>query len=192
MRGGIQHQLEVVNVRLGERINLAHDLHDGLGGTLVSSIAMLEHAPESIPAPQFLAILKELRDDLCIIIDAASSHQLAETSLGEMLAPLRHRLSVLFESQNIACHWQLPGIEHCHLSTAHSLDIMRILQEGLTNVLKHSRANRVHIVLSDDAGELTLMIRDNGIGFNQPPEERHAGTGIRSMRGRAKRLGGGF
>ncbi|MFJ9450677.1 7TM diverse intracellular signaling domain-containing protein [Herbaspirillum sp. NPDC101397] len=187
-----EHELQVVNVRLGERLNLAHDLHDGLGGTLVSSIATLEHAPESIPSSRFLTILKELRDDLRIIIDTASSYQLDETSLAEMLAPLRHRFGVLFESQNIVCRWQLSGIEDCHLPTAQSLDIMRILQEGLTNVLKHSRASRAHVELRGDASELVLRIRDNGIGFDFPMQESKAGTGMKSMQLRTSRLGGTF
>lgn len=185
-----QHELEVVNARLGERLNLAHDLHDGLGGTLVSSIATLEHAPGSIPSSRFLTILKELRDDLRIIIDTASSYQLAETSLAEMLAPLRHRLGVLFESQHIVCRWQLSGIEHCYLPTAQSLDIIRILQEGLTNVLKHSHADNVHVELRDDADGLMLEIRDNGLGFDLVALENQTGTGMKSMQMRAHRLGG--
>lgn len=185
-----EHELQIVNVRLGERLNLAHDLHDGLGGTLVSSIATLEHAPGSIPSSRFLTILKELRDDLRIIIDTASSYQLAETSLAEMLVPLRHRLGVLFESQNIVCRWQLSGIEDCHLPTAQSLDIIRILQEGLTNVLKHSHANSVHVELRDDADRLTLQIRDNGVGFDPVVQKEPTGTGMKSMQMRANRLGG--
>jgi len=190
-----QHELEVVNVRLGERLNLAHDLHDGLGGTLVSSIATLEHAPGSIPSSRFLTILKELRDDLRIIIDTAASYQLEETSLAEMLAPLRHRFGVLFESQNIVCRWQMSGIEGTHLPTAQSLDIMRILQEGLTNVLKHSRASCVHVELhaaSGDAAELVLIIRDNGVGFDSSRQESKVGTGMKSMQLRTRRLGGRF
>jgi hypothetical protein len=51
-----QHELEVVTARLGERLDLAHDLHDGLGGTLISSIATLEHEPQRIPPQRFLSI----------------------------------------------------------------------------------------------------------------------------------------
>jgi len=132
---------------------------------------------------------------LRIIIDTASSYQLDETSLPEMLAPLRHRFGVLFESQNIVCRWQLSGIEDCHLPTAQSLDIMRILQEGLTNVLKHSRASCVHVGLhaaSGDAAELVLIIRDNGVGFDFSRQECKAGTGMKSMQLRTHRLGGKF
>jgi signal transduction histidine kinase len=185
-----QHKLELANARLGERLNLARDLHDGLGGTLVSSIATLEHAPAGIPPRRFLSILKELRDDLRLIIDTASSQQDSEYALGELLAPLRHRLARLLEDHGIEGDWRLAGLDRCHLSAAQSLDVLRILQEGLTNVVKHSGASRVAIALLDDGQWLELSIADNGHGFCPDTVGTHPGTGLPSMRARAARLGG--
>lgn len=186
-----QYELEVVNARLGERLSLAHDLHDGLGGTLVSSIAALEHSPQGIPAERFLQILKELRDDLRIVIDTASTRQGEAASLVEQIAPLRHRLTRLFESQRIECEWHLPEIEYCRLSAAQSLDVMRILQEALTNVLKHSQASRVRIDLIAQGQSLELRVADNGIGFDTCAQSAPGhGAGLRSMRNRVTRLGG--
>jgi signal transduction histidine kinase len=187
-----QHELEVANVRLGERLNLAHDLHDGLGGTLVSSIATLEHAPERVPPARFLGILKELRDDLRIVVDAASSQQHAQAPLAEMIVPMRHRLTRLFEHQAIACRWHLSGVEHCFLPAPGSLDVMRILQEALTNVLKHSGAQRVDVTLDCLGERLRLVVADDGIGFDPAGSEGGPGAGLRSMRRRAHRLGGTF
>lgn len=185
-----QHTLEVANARLGERLNLAHDLHDGLGGTLVSSIATLERAPQDIAPEQFLSILKELRDDLRIIIDTASSHQSGEYALDAQIGPLRHRLTRLFECHRIECHWSVSGIEQCYLPASHSLDVMRTLQEALTNVLKHSQASRVDIDLHGDDAGVRLVVKDNGIGFDPDALAEHPGTGMRSMRARTRRLGG--
>ncbi|MGF6757567.1 7TM diverse intracellular signaling domain-containing protein [Paraburkholderia sp. GAS42] len=185
-----QHTLEVANARLGERLNLAHDLHDGLGGTLVSSIATLERAPHDIAPDQFLSILKELRDDLRIIIDTASNHQSGEYALDAQISPLRHRLTRLFESHRIECHWTVSGLEQCYLPASHSLDVMRTLQEALTNVLKHSRASRVDIDLASDNEGVRLTVRDNGMGFDPDAIGQHPGTGMRSMRARTRRLGG--
>jgi signal transduction histidine kinase len=67
---------------------------------------------------------------------------------------------------------------------------MRILQEALTNVFKHSRASQVEIELHSDELELALAVRDNGIGFDPAALQQHAGTGMRSMQARAQRLGG--
>lgn len=187
-----QHELEVVNARLGERLSLAHDLHDGLGGTLVSSIATLEHAPHSIPAERFLSILKELRDDLRIVIDTAASHDLGEHALIDLIAPLRHRMTRLFEIRRIDCAWRVSGLDMINLTASQNLDVMRVLQEGLTNVLKHSNATSVQIDLNYDDGALRLAIEDNGTGFDPAAVDVYRGTGMRSMQTRAARLGAEF
>ncbi|MFL9867858.1 7TM diverse intracellular signaling domain-containing protein [Paraburkholderia fungorum] len=185
-----KHELEVANVRLNERLNLAHDLHDGLGGTLVSSIATLEHTPHGIPSGRFLSILKELRDDLRIIIDTASNQRPGESPLADQIGPLRHRLTSLLENHGIACRWSIAGLDECYLPASKSIDVMRILQEALTNVFRHSRASQVEIDLHSDERTLALAVRDNGIGFDPGALQQHAGTGMRSMQARAQRLGG--
>jgi len=186
-----QHELEIANARLAERVQLAHDLHDGLGGTLVSAIAEHEYANPVLPAGRSLSILKELRDDLRIIVDAASSHELGDEAFAAQIGALRHRLMRLFEQQDIACGWTLEGLDACRLSGAHGLDLMRIVQEALTNVLKHSRATRAQVALRCEGGALSLAIEDDGVGFDAG-ETAPGGAGMRSMRSRAARLGAAF
>ncbi|MGO4152589.1 sensor histidine kinase [Cupriavidus sp. YAF13] len=187
-----QHELEIANARLGERLNLAHDLHDGLGGTLVSNIVALERAPQDVPPQRFLSILKELRDDLRLIIDSTASQHYGETTLADQLAPLRHRLTRLLETQGIECHWYPSGIEACVLPSAKSMEIMRIVQEALTNVFKHSRASQVEIGMRYDEQGLRVTVQDNGVGFIPHGDGEDHGTGMRSMRARVGKLGGIF
>jgi two-component system NarL family sensor kinase len=68
-------------------------------------------------------------------------------------------------------------------------ELYRIAQEALANVRRHARATRVEIVLRADAGEVALVIRDDGVGF---VVERGAagGHGLVGMRERARLLGG--
>ncbi|HKT98212.1 MAG TPA: 7TM diverse intracellular signaling domain-containing protein [Paraburkholderia sp.] len=186
-----QHELELANARLAERVQLAHDLHDGLGGTLVSAIAEHEYANPVLPAGRSLSILKELRDDLRIIVDAASSHELGDDAFAAQIGALRHRHMRLFELQGIACNWTLEGLDACRLSGAHGLDLMRIVQEALTNVLKHSRATRAQVALRREDGALSLAIEDDGVGFDAG-ETAPGGAGMRSMRSRAARLNAAF
>ncbi|WP_253185551.1 7TM diverse intracellular signaling domain-containing protein [Burkholderia plantarii] len=186
-----EHALQVANARLNERLSLAQDLHDGLGGTLVSSIITLEHAPHDMPPARFLGILKELRDDLRIIIDSAALDHAGTRSLEGVIAPLRHRLARAFEAQDIDCRWRLDGIDTLHLPNAVCLDLMRILQEAATNALRHSGATRIEIGLAhDDASGLRLTVADNGHGFNPDAPTLHGGIGMRSLRARVGRLGG--
>ena len=185
-----QHELELVQARLGERVNLAHDLHDGLGGMLIGNIAALEQAPETVSSRKMLDTLRELRDDLRLIIDTASAQHYGEHALTDLLAPLRHRMTRLFEAHDIDVRWRAENLENIYLTTTQNLDLLRIVQEALTNVLKHSGAKRVEVDLLRGDATLTVEVRDNGKGVQSPAAGE--GTGMRSMQARARRLGATF
>lgn len=185
-----QYELHIEQVRINERTSLAHDLHDGLGGMLVSQIATLEQAPHAIPAERFLVLLKALRDDLRIIIESASQTRFDAQPIDEWIAPLRHRLTQLLESQGIDCTWKVYSFAGARMPAAAGVDVMRVLQEGVTNVLKHSRATRVDIELCADDEALDIVIADNGIGFDTTHSATPHGIGLRSMRARVARHSG--
>lgn len=189
-----QHELELVNARLAERVGLAHDLHDGMGGKLVTTIASLRQAPQDpLPAQAVLGLFEELRDDLRLIIDSASAQHDGQNALGDLLAPVRHRLTHLFEAHDMSVRWRVEGLEQIRLRAEHSLDLLRALQEALINAFKHSGARRIEATLAAEGENLLLEVSDDGKGF--PTNEGQsadlvAGTGLRSMRSRASRLGG--
>jgi signal transduction histidine kinase len=182
-----QHALEVSHARIGERLNLVRDLHDGLGGTLAGSIAAVEHSPDALSAPRLLAVLKEVRDDLRLVIDASAHAQDGEHLLADQIVPLRHRMSRLLDAHGIACDWDLVGLDGLRLGPSQTLDLLRLLQEALGNVLKHSGANRVEVRLAWQPPCLRIEVRDDGCGFT-PDTAR--GAGMPSMEARARRLGG--
>lgn len=64
--------------------------------------------------------------------------------------------------------------------------LTRLVQEGLTNVLRHAHATRVDVDIAEEPGKVRIAIRDNGIGQREPRE----GFGLRSLRERAEALGG--
>lgn len=184
-----QHDLELAHARLGERVNLAHDLHDGLGGMLIGAINQLEAAPDNVPTSDVLAAFKELRDDLRLIIDTATAQRYGELSLSQLVAPLRHRMTRLFEVRNIDSEWRVTNLDDVYPTSTQSLDLLRILQEALANVLKHSQASRVRVELlhADDA--LSMEISDSGVGMLTASDSEF-GVGIRSMHARTRRLNG--
>jgi signal transduction histidine kinase len=183
-----QHALEVSHARIGERLNLVRDLHDGLGGTLTGSIAAIEQTPESLSAPQLLKVLKQVRDDLRLIIDASATGA-GDGSLGEQLVPLRHRMSRLLDANGIACLWQIEAVQGLQLGASQTLDVLRFVQEALSNALKHSGASVVEVNLAYSAPRLRVEVRDNGRGLSG---EVGKGAGMQSMQARARRLGGEF
>lgn len=183
-----EHTLALENLRIGERLNLVRDLHDGFGGSLVSAIASLERTPPSPVGEHTIGVLRELRDDLRLIVDTTTYEEAAD--LASLMATFRHRWSQRLELANIDSEWQLEGLDDLHLGPAHSLDLMRFLQEALTNVLKHSRARRASIALVSDRGRLRIGVSDDGLGFDE--SRKTTGAGLASLRARAHRLDGTF
>lgn len=184
-----EHDLALTNTRIGERLNLVRDLHDGFGGSLLGAIAMLEQSPPSPDAVRTVAALKELRDDLRLVIDTTTHAQ--DTDLAGLLAPLRHRWSQRLEMAGIDSRWQMEGLVELRLGPARSLDLLRLLQESLTNVLKHSGASRVDVAVRYVDAQLHVGVRDNGRGFDPTRTrlDREGGAGLVSLRQRAARLG---
>lgn len=180
-----QHALELAHSRAGERLQMVRDLHDGFGGTLVGAIAQLEQAPEHTPKARLIAVLKDMRDDLRLVIDSTAREH---ADLAAQLAPLRHRLSRQLETADIDSRWRLDGLDGVELGSARSLDLLRLLQEALTNVFKHSRARWVEVSVLREGERLRVEVRDDGQGMGAQPSA--TGAGLASMRLRARRLGG--
>ena len=181
-----EHALTLTNARSGERLNLVRDLHDGFGGSLVAAIARLERTP-SAEAAAATATLRELRDDLRLVIDTTTQAQ--DLDLAGLLAALRHRWDQRLELAGIDACWRLDGFDGLQLGPARSLELLRFLQEALTNVLKHSGACRVELCVRHEGAHLHAEVRDDGRGFD-PADHRSHGAGLASLRSRAARLGG--
>jgi signal transduction histidine kinase len=84
----------------------------------------------------------------------------------------------------------LPGPSGPEARLAGELEttVYRLVQEALTNVVKHARADKVRVAVSESAGELSVEVQDDGVGFD-PDSARH-GFGLAGMRERANLAGG--
>lgn len=184
-----QHEVEMTHARIGERLSLARDLHDGFGSSLMGGLAALEHAPESLPPAQLLKLLRDLRDELRLIVDTSVHDAQAGGSFADQLVPLRHRLSRLLEAKGIACRWSFDGLDGVKLPSARTLDVLRFLQEALTNVIKHSGAANVSVSVRRAGDAFDVAVADDGVGAVAASGH---GAGMASMRARARRLGGEF
>lgn len=188
-----EHQLALKKSLLQTRMQLTHDLHDGLGGQIVRSIMHTEHADPPLNKQQMVSILKVLRDDLRQVIDSGASDALsAPTTPQQWAAPLMHRFDNLFDELGIQLQWQLPAAWSSQPPALACLALARVLEEALTNVLKHSQAKQATVSLHfPDANHLCLIIADNGKGFDvQAVEYTGLGIGLASMKARLQRLNG--
>lgn len=167
-----------------ERQRLMRDMHDGLGSTLMSSLVLAEQGRLS---PEALAgTLRECVDDLRLVIDSLEP---IEHDLVTLLASLRHRLGRRLEAAGLAMRWEVDDLPPLPwLNPPDALQVLRIVQEVLTNVLKHAQARTVRIATGTEAGQVRVLIEDDGHGFD--PARADGGRGLRHLVQRAARLGG--
>lgn len=188
-----KHHLEIDNVRLQERIHLSHELHDGLGASLVRSMILVDQSPDNIPNKHFLSMLKLLRDDLRQIIDSGSSVDSKTPETPTLwIAPVRYRFTQLMEELDIDVKWDFPPSWSKVPSAIQCLSLIRVVEESLTNVIKHSQATQVKVSLDyPSEHELSVMIVDNGMGFDtESVQQNGLSVGMRSMHLRVEKIGG--
>ncbi|MGX5698308.1 ATP-binding protein [Acinetobacter kookii] len=187
-----KHQLELKNVKLQERINLSHDLHDGLGASLVRSMILVDQSTHNISNKQFLSMLKLLRDDLRQIIDSGSSaDNKIPVSPVLWVAPVRHRFSQLMDELDIRSKWIFPHEWQAVPSALQCLTLIRVLEESLTNIIKHSQAKQVKIAMVYiRENQFILSVEDDGVGFDADSVvQQGLSIGMRSMKMRLERIG---
>ena len=191
------HEAQRLSI-LEERSSLAHELHDSLAQTLAGlrlQVRMLDDSLRGADLPaQARTDLRRIRGS----IDEA--HGELRELLGSFRAPLDRRGLVPTLEEITQRFGQRTGI-HCvfqmncrpfDLSAGEEMQIMRIVQETLTNVRKHAQAQTVRVLLTrESSGEYVLLIEDDGVGFRVPPPGGHPGEriGLSILEERARRIG---
>jgi signal transduction histidine kinase len=173
---------------VGERQRLMREMHDGLGSSLMSSLVMVEQG--KLDNAQVAGVLRESIDDLKLTIDSLEP---MGDDLLTLLGTLRYRLGKRLETAGIRLEW---SVEETPLLTwlnpTASLQILRILQEALTNVLKHAQATVIRVETRFDAQNVWIRLTDNGCGFDVSATKQRPdrGRGIQNFERRAATLGG--
>ncbi|MFC4533824.1 sensor histidine kinase [Sphaerisporangium dianthi] len=189
-----QARTATVEAGAAERVRLQRELHDGLGPSL-TSIAFRADAASNLlrsDAGQAERLLGEVRADLRAAIDSVRRvvYGLRPIELDDLglAAALTRKVTgrSAEERRGIAVELELPPRLPA-LSPAVELAAYRIIDEALTNVLRHSRETRAVIRIHVDAGgDLAMTIGDDG----EPPAAWRPGVGLRSISDRAEELGG--
>lgn len=179
---------------LQERNRIAREIHDSVGHYLTAQSIQLENTAlflrsDSAKAASHLAKARQLSKEALANIRASVAtlriNPLLERSLLEILA----ELTAEFKSNTniaIASKINLMSNYSVEMNTA----LYRIVQEALTNIIKHSEATKVELKLQEIADKIHLTIKDNGCGFE--PRENTTGFGLQGMEERTKALNGSF
>ncbi|MGB5831801.1 MAG: ATP-binding protein [Thiohalocapsa sp.] len=181
-----------------ERSSLAHELHDSLAQTLASlrlQVRMLDDALSGAVIPT------EARADLSRIrngIDEA--HGEVRELMSSFRAPMDRRglvptledITRRFGKQTgVHCVFQM-NCRPFEAAPVEEMQLVRIVQETLTNVRKHAEAQTVRVLLTrESGGEYVLLVEDDGVGFSTPQRAGRPGEhiGLSILEERARRIG---
>jgi len=167
--------------KLGERNRIMKDLHDGLGSYLMSahSIARIKQLDDGIQ--------QALNDALFWLKTSIDTLDSEDSDLASLLGTFRYRVEPQLKSCGIILDWQMDDLSKYQLPSEQHLHVVRIMQEAVTNVIKHAKASclSIHVKSLEDQ-HVCLSIEDNGCGISG----EQVGHGLKNMRERIEMIGG--
>lgn len=193
-----QRATQIINAQEEERKRVARELHDETSQVLTSlliSLAVVEKAVTTQEARDRIAETRRLAHQTLRAIRNLSI-DLRPSALDDLglLPALRWYVKEYQHKTSIEVDFQASGLKE-RLSNEMETVLYRIVQEALTNVAKHGRANKAWVTLKGDANTITATIRDNGRGFDlntlqKAPGQERGGWGLVGMYERAQLLEG--
>ncbi len=176
-----------------ERLRIAQDLHDGLGGLLTTVKAhfnAIEREIANIKEMNIYEKTNQLIDEACVEVRRIAHdmvpYSLKMNGLEGVLADIRQ--TVL--GKGIHCDVDIHNVKEEVLGEQKVVMIYRIIQEVVNNALKHSGASHMLIQLVGHESGLNVMIEDNGKGFDVNQLLQGKGLGLKSIESRVKYLEG--
>ncbi len=176
-----------------ERNRLARELHDGLGGLLSTA---------NLQLGQLARTHGFLKDDIdydrtSYLIKKASTelrhvaHNLMPGALLKMglIPAVQDLCSDISFAQSLEVDFQHYGIDD-RLPKKYETGIYRIIQELLTNIIKHARAKQAWIQIMRRENQISVTIEDDGVGFEPDPLDTQKGMGLKTIRTRVNYLKG--
>ena len=185
-------QAELAGAALAERAHLAREIHDGLSQHLWLAKLRTDELRSAEPDERTAARI----EDLGRLIEtslAEAQQTVAALRTDPASLPLQDAISAFVEwfraqhevSVELEVGRPLPDV-----TPRVGAEVLRVVQEALSNAARHADATQVSIRLRPDHGRLTVEVHDNGVGFR--PEAATQGFGLTSMRERVERIGGRF
>ena len=197
-----EHELETLDAHLEgrekERMRIATDLHDSLGGTLAAvqlSLSTLKKKMKGV-ADEALKTY-EKTDEL---LDQAYkemrriSHNLADGSLkeGGLKGALLRMQASLSENSSLKINLRIDELDQILLDREVELHLYRVIQELFQNIVKHAHANEVAVHFTRYRSKLIMTVVDDGRGFEYDASIENEGLGLQSIRSRVQQLNGEF
>lgn len=188
----------VLKAKEEEGIRIARELHDEMGSTLAAlkwsllALNRVESVTSQRPSDQMakIANMVELVDATIHSVRriAAELRPGALDDLG-LISAIRLHARHFENNSGMLCHFN-SNVEAADLNQEQATCVFRIFQEATTNILHHSRATEVDILIDEEDEEFVLEIKDNGTGITEEEKLGSRSLGLLGMRERAHTVGG--
>ncbi len=183
----------LVTAQEDERARIARDLHDQLGQQITALRLALERHRQSHPVggqaddlDKALALARSIDSEVDFLAWELRPAALDDLGLAAALPRFLNEWSAHY---GVKMNFQTTGTVPPRLSPEAETTFYRITQEALTNVVKHAHATRVDVVLEAQRAIVTLVIEDDGIGFEPSAVDKTTGIGLLGMHERAALIG---
>jgi PAS domain S-box-containing protein len=178
----------IVEAKEMERSDIGKELHDNVNQLLGASMLYLDMARKDIKNGEIYLIHSSEYTFTAIEEIRKLTKGLMTDTIKDfgLCAAIEHIVRDTMETYPVKIHCALqPSLEES-MSDKFKMNAFRIVQEQLTNILKHARASDIHITMSETNGIFTLSIADNGIGFDNRKKSGNVGIGISNITSRAE------
>jgi len=195
IRSGLLHK--IISAQEDERMRIARELHDETSQSLVTLMVGLDHAGMLLAdnpqkAAQYVRTARSVAEGMIDDI-----HRLIEDLRPAVLDLLGLESAIIWYGEQrlsplgITLHLSGDRLEH-DLPVPTKTALFRVVQEALTNVVRHAQASEAHVRLAYEKDSLLLQVADDGLGFDPSlwTAERH--FGLLGMQERVNVLGGEF
>lgn len=188
-------QKAVIGVQEQERQQIGMELHDNVNQLLAASLLFIGLVKDGLkknndPTALFISIEKYIREAIDEVRQL--SHRLAPVSFKDLT--IQSVFNNLLETMNAEKLFNVTLSVDAHISGTLPVDVKmnlyRIAQEQLNNIIKHAHATEVRMCLQKEDGMLRFSIRDNGRGFD--PRQSSKGIGLENIRRRTQIFAGNF
>jgi signal transduction histidine kinase len=183
----------IIEAEEKERVRIARELHDGVGQQVAAAkinlSGILPDVTNDVVAERLKAVM-QLIDESAAELRTVSHNMIPNALLRSgLVSAVREFIGKIAGSGIIKIHLDIVGLEKRLNSTTETV-LYRVLQECVSNTIKHASATELNIQLVQHPNYLSMMIEDNGKGFDPANLSPDAGIGLKNIQSRVEYLNG--
>ncbi len=187
----VEASIQKESVARASQDRISRDIHDSIGGAMTNAMIMVDMISREKTEPRLHGVSRVLSEGLSDLRSLLWMLEETEFTLGSLMAYLQEKFRPMTEEGQTGVVTTLSMAvdnDALRLAPTVGLNIFRILQESLTNTIKHANATKIQISLLEQNGRLLVTVSDNGKGFNAEASWPHH-YGLQNLKKRAEEIG---